>query len=136
MNGSFWLEIVLVAFVAIGALLSLAAAIGLIRFQDVMTRLHSQSKPQSAGLLFLLIAVGLQQGNWQLVPMLVLVFIFQMLTTPAASIVLARSGYRSKHYEDVELHRDELAADVARAERAAAAEYEREQQAAREQHDE
>ena len=81
---------------------------------------------------YLLIALGLQQGKWELVPLLVLVIVFQMLTTPAASIVLARAGYRSRHYDGVDLALDELRDDVQRAERATGVEEERAALAARE----
>ncbi|WP_311477721.1 monovalent cation/H(+) antiporter subunit G [uncultured Gulosibacter sp.] len=132
MSGNIWLDVLSAILLILGAAMSLTAGIGLLRFDDIMTRLHSQSKPQSSGLIFLLIALGLQQGKWELVPLLVLVIVFQMLTTPAASIVLARAGYRSRHYDGVDLALDELRDDVQRAERATGVEEERAALAARE----
>src|SRR5690606_39268734 len=40
----------------LGALMSLAAAIGLVRFPDLLTRMHAGTKPQVFGLLLLLTA--------------------------------------------------------------------------------
>lgn len=132
MSGNIWLDVLSAILLIVGAVMSLTAGVGLLRFDDIMTRLHSQSKPQSSGLIFLLIALGLQQGKLELVPLLVLVVVFQMLTTPAASIVLARAGYRSRHYDGVDLELDELRDDVLRAERATGVEEERAALAARE----
>ena len=41
----------------LGCLMSLGAAIGLIRFPDILSRLHAGTKPQVFGLMLLLLAV-------------------------------------------------------------------------------
>ncbi|KAB1640482.1 monovalent cation/H(+) antiporter subunit G [Gulosibacter chungangensis] len=113
-----WLDLATAVLILLGALLSLSAGIGLLRFPDMIARLHAQSKPQAAGLMFILIGLALQQTNWQVVLFIFPVLLFQFLTTPAAGIVLARGGYRSKHYENVPLFVDDLESEVARAQRA------------------
>ena len=45
--------------ILIGALLCLTAAIGLLRFRDVPTRLHAATKPQVLGLLLICLAIAL-----------------------------------------------------------------------------
>ena len=47
----------------IGALLTLIAAIGILRFPDVLTRMHSATKPQVLGLVFICLAVALAQRS-------------------------------------------------------------------------
>lgn len=131
MTGDFWRDALTLVLLFGGALLSVAAGVGLLRFDDSITRLHAQSKPQSAGLLFILIGLGLQQHGWSTALMLVPVLVFQFLTTPTAAHMLARGGYRSRHFEDAALHVDELARDVARAQRAEDAELAREERASR-----
>lgn len=113
-----WLDLVTAVLILLGAFLSLSAGIGLLRFPDMIGRLHAQSKPQAAGLMFILIGLALQQTNWQVVLFIFPVLLFQFITTPAAGIVLARGGYRSKHYENVPLFVDDLESEVARAQRA------------------
>ncbi|MDJ1371929.1 monovalent cation/H(+) antiporter subunit G [Gulosibacter molinativorax] len=113
-----WLDIATAIFLVLGSILSLSAGIGLLRFPDMIARLHAQSKPQAAGLMFILIGLALQQTNWTVVLFIFPILLFQFITTPAAGIVLARGGYRSKHYENVPLHTDELEVEVARAQRA------------------
>ena len=44
----------------LGALLTLIAAIGILRFPDVLTRMHSATKPQVLGLLLILLGLGLR----------------------------------------------------------------------------
>ena len=50
------------AFLIGGAAMSVAAAIGLLRFPDLMSRMHAATKPQVLGLLLMLAALGL---TWQ-----------------------------------------------------------------------
>ena len=45
------LDLAAVILILIGALLCLTAAIGLLRFRDVPTRLHAATKPQVLGLV-------------------------------------------------------------------------------------
>ena len=54
------IDAVSAVFMVVGALMSLGAAIGLLRFPDLMSRMHAATKPQVLGLFLLLCAVGLQ----------------------------------------------------------------------------
>lgn len=101
----------------VGSLMSLAAAIGLLRFPDLITRMHAATKPQVLGSLLLLTAVALQWRSWALVPLLVVAWIFQLLTAPVSAHMVGRAGYRTKHYDRSHLSVDELEEVVARVER-------------------
>ena len=53
--------------ILVGALLCLTAAIGLVRFRDVPTRLHAATKPQVLGLIggeLAVIAIGILIAGW------------------------------------------------------------------------
>jgi len=89
-----------------GALLSLGAAIGLLRFPDLLSRMHAATKPQVLGLFLLLAAIGLQMRTWWVWPVLAVAWIFQLLTVPVSAHMVGRAGYRTKH-----LHRELLTAD-------------------------
>lgn len=91
-----------------GALMSLGAAVGLVRFPDILTRLHAGSKPQVFGLILMLLAVGLSVGSWSYVPVLALVLLLQMLTIPISAHMMGRSGYRNKHFPANDLIHDDL----------------------------
>lgn len=101
----------------LGSALSLAAAIGLLRFPDLLTRMHAATKPQVLGSLLLFAAVGLQWRAWSLVPLLAVAWIFQLLTVPVSAHMVGRAGYRTKHYDRSHLSVDELEDVVARVER-------------------
>jgi multicomponent Na+:H+ antiporter subunit G len=101
-----WIDAASAVFMVVGALLSLGAAIGLLRFPDLLSRMHAATKPQVLGLFLLLAAIGLQMRTWWVWPVLVVAWIFQLLTVPVSAHMVGRAGYRTKH-----LHRELLTAD-------------------------
>jgi len=101
-----WIDAVSAVFMVVGALMSLGAAIGLLRFPDLLSRMHAATKPQVLGLFLLLAAIGLQIRTWWVWPVLVVAWIFQLLTVPVSAHMVGRAGYRTKH-----LHRELLTAD-------------------------
>lgn len=78
-----------------GALLCVFAGLGLLRFPDLLSRVHAATKPQVLGLLLVLVAVGLELDRPTDLPTLGLVAIFQMATTPVAGHMISRTGYRT-----------------------------------------
>lgn len=100
---------------AFGALLSLGAAVGMVRFPDLMSRMHAASKPQILGLLLVLVALGLQMRSWVVWPVLLLAWLFQLLTVPISAHMVSRAGYRTKHRHPELLSEDDLAAVVSQA---------------------
>ncbi|WP_309072666.1 monovalent cation/H(+) antiporter subunit G [Arthrobacter sp.] len=91
-----------------GALMSLAAAVGLLRFPDLLSRMHAATKPQVLGLLLFLLAIAVQQRSWAVVPVLIVCWIFQLLTAPVSAHMVGRAGYRTKHLRKDLLSMDEL----------------------------
>jgi multicomponent Na+:H+ antiporter subunit G len=100
-----------------GSLMSLAAAVGLLRFPDLMTRMHAAAKPQVLGLLLFLLAMAVEFRSWALVPALMVCWIFQILTVPVSAHMVGRAGYRTKHLRAELLSIDELDEVVERAAR-------------------
>ena len=100
-----------------GALMSLAAGIGLVRFPDLLSRMHAATKPQVLGLLLFLLALAVENESWPLVPVLVLCWIFQLLTSPVSAHMVGRAGYRTRHLRRDLLTLDELDDVVTRAAR-------------------
>lgn len=109
------IDAVSAAFMILGALMSLGAAIGLLRFPDLMSRMHAATKPQVLGLFLLLCAVGLQLRTWWVWPVLAVTWIFQLLTVPVSAHMVGRAGYRTKHLHPELLSTDELEAVVQQA---------------------
>lgn len=97
-----------------GATLSLVAAIGLLRFPDVLSRMHAATKPQVLGLVLLLLGVGLRLRNGIDVTTLLLVAAFQLTTAPVAAHMLGRAAYRLGRVDTDLLVADELSDELER----------------------
>ncbi|MBQ0896497.1 monovalent cation/H(+) antiporter subunit G [Micromonospora sp. U56] len=97
-----------IALVA-GALLSLAAGIGVLRFPDVLDRMHAATKPQVLGALLLLLGLALRLRSPADLGMIALVAVFQLATAPVAAQMIGRAAYRSGRVDRALLDRDELA---------------------------
>lgn len=102
-------------FLILGAFLSLAAGVGLIRFQDAIARMHATTKPQILGLIFILIAIALQERRVSTILLLVLLLLFQMMTAPISAHMIGRAGYRTGVVAPGSLLVDELEQAVERA---------------------
>lgn len=92
----------------LGSLLSLVAAVGLLRFPDLLTRMHSATKPQVLGLLLVALGLGLELRDAGASVVLVLVVLAQMVTAPVAGHMLGRASYRAGQVRTDLLVVDEL----------------------------
>lgn len=113
-----------------GALLTFAAGMGALRFADVLSRLHAAAKPQVMGLILVMLGLALRLREPYAVWMLVLVALFQMLTSPVNAHMVARAGYRTGKVPHDRLVVDELTRDLEAADAAARAEERAEEHAA------
>ena len=94
-----------------GAFLAFAAGVGVLRFPDLLARMHAGTKPQVLGLILLLVGEALRVRSLQVLGMLVLIAIFQLLTAPVAAHMVGRAGYRTGKVRSELLVVDELTAD-------------------------
>ena len=88
----------------LGAVLCLAASIGLIRFPDLLTRMHAGTKPQVLGVLLVVLGVGLRTRSGGDVGMLVVVAVFQLLTIPAGAHLVSRAALRTGRGREDDIH--------------------------------
>lgn len=108
MNLSTFLDVVAAVCFSIGAFLALVAAVGIMRFPDLLARMHSGTKPQVIGLIFMLIGLGTQLRDLAASGLLVLIVLFQLLTSPVATHMMARATYRAGQVPPESLVVDEL----------------------------
>ena len=94
----------------VGAVLALIAAIGLLRFPDVLTRMHSATKPQVLGLLLILLGLALRLRDPSAFGLLALIGLFQLVTAPVASHMVGRASFRAGQVRRELLVVDELSA--------------------------
>lgn len=110
-------DILAVICLLLGAFLTLAAGIGVLRFPDLLGRMHAATKPQVLGLILMLTAEALRVRSWGVVGLLVLIVVFQLLTAPVAAHMVGRAGYRTGQFNRELLERDELHDDLQQATR-------------------
>lgn len=101
-------EVVAAAAILLGATLALIAAIGILRFPEVLSRMHSATKPQVLGLVLLLGGLALQLRDLAATALLLLIVMFQLFTSPVASHMLSRAAFRSQQVREDVLVVDEL----------------------------
>lgn len=106
------LDAVAAVLLLLAAFLTLAAAVGLLRFPDALTRLHAATKPQVLGVIFVVLALALSVRSWTVLLLLIPVIVFQLLTAPISAHMVGRAGYRAGDYDPETLMADELAPDV------------------------
>lgn len=86
-----------------GTSLALIASIGLVRFPDILTRMHAATKPQTLGMLLVMSGLALRVQDRGALTIIGLVALFQLLTAPVSAHMVARAHFRSSA-----VHRDRL----------------------------
>lgn len=105
-------DVVAVVLLLLGAFLCLTAGLGLVRFPDVLTRMHAGTKPQVLGVLLIMVGAAIRLQGWSATWMLLLVAAFQMLTAPVSAHMISRVAYRRRHVRRDRLLVDELRGGV------------------------
>jgi multicomponent Na+:H+ antiporter subunit G len=101
-------DVVALACLLAGAFLCLTAGLGLVRFPDVLSRMHAGTKPQVLGVLLVMVGGAIRLQGWSNAWMLLLVAVFQMLTAPVSAHMISRVAYRRRHVRRDLLLVDEL----------------------------
>ena len=81
--------------ILIGSTFCLLAAVGVLRFRDIYTRLHASSKAGPLGAGLVLLGAGLASGDPATLLRTVLGLVFLILVSPISAHLLARSALRS-----------------------------------------
>ncbi len=89
------LDVLSAVFAVVGALLTLVAAIGLLRLGDTRSRMHAATKPATLGVLSCAVAAALQFDSLSEVSKVVVIVAVQFVTVPAGAHMLARAVSRS-----------------------------------------
>ncbi|GAA3182180.1 hypothetical protein GCM10010531_40510 [Blastococcus jejuensis] len=101
-------DVVAVVLLLAGCFLCLTAGLGLVRFPDVLARMHAGTKPQVLGVLLIMIGGAIRLQGWSATWMLLLVAAFQLLTAPVSAHMISRVAYRRRHVRRDLLLVDEL----------------------------
>lgn len=118
MNWDALWDLVGAVFLVLGTFMTLVAAIGLLRFPDLLSRLHATSKPQSLGLAFMMIGLSISLRSPAIAWTATLILLLQIVTAPIGAHMAGRAGYRTGHVDSSTLTTDEYRRDLAAALRA------------------
>lgn len=78
-----------------GAFMATTAAIGIVRFPDVLSRMHAATKPQTVGLLLILAGLAVRLQDLTSITILCLIAAFQLLTAPVSAHMVGRAAFRT-----------------------------------------
>ncbi|WIM67396.1 monovalent cation/H(+) antiporter subunit G [Corynebacterium breve] len=106
MTYALFADIVSLILIILGAFLVFSAAVGVIRFRDTMSRVHAITKPQTTGLVLVVVGSIIRvTGSPQFgvaekgdLGMLVLLVIFALMTNPVTAQRLGRVSRREALY--------------------------------------
>ena len=110
-----WTDVADVAgtvLLVLGSTLTLVAAVAILRFEDLLSRMHAATKPQVLGLVLMMAGLALIVRNPVVAWTLVLVVAFQLITAPISAHMVGRAGYRTGKVDSEALVVDELTEDL------------------------
>jgi len=107
-NLSTVVDVIAGALLILGAAFAFVAAIGVVRFPNLLTRMHAATKPQTFGLLLILAGLALRIESISDLTLVIVVAMFQLLTAPVSAHMVGRASFRAGQVD-----RDELAVDEA-----------------------
>ncbi len=102
------IDVIAGILLVLGALLALAASIALVRFPDVFSRMHAATKPQTLGLICILLGLALRLQTALATTTVLIVILFQLLTAPVASHMVGRAAHRIGLLDPDRLVRNDL----------------------------
>jgi len=107
------IDVAVLVLILLGAVLCLSAAVGLLRFRDVPSRLHAATKPQVLGLVLICLAIALSMrtvgGILVGLALVAPIVLMQFATAPLSAHIVGRQAYRNGTTDERSLVVDELA---------------------------
>lgn len=101
-------DIFVAVLVLTGSLMAFTASIGILRFPDTLTRMHAATKPQTLGLLLVLIAAMIRLWGTIDFGMLVLSGIFALVTAPVIAHRVGKLAYQEQRIRDDLIDTDDI----------------------------
>lgn len=95
MNWGLLVDIASGTLLILGAAFAFVAAVGVVRFPDVLTRMHAATKPQTFGLLLILAGLALRIESLGDLTLVAVVALFQLLTAPVSAHMVGRAAFRA-----------------------------------------
>jgi multicomponent Na+:H+ antiporter subunit G len=87
-----WFDWLTAIFLSIGGFFFLAGTVGLLRFPDVLSRLHALTKADNLGLGFVVLGLCFQAGALTVVLKLLLIWLLSLLASSTSCYLIANSA--------------------------------------------
>lgn len=84
------LDVITVVLLVIGLIFFFAGSIGLLRFPDLMCRVHALTKADNIGLACISLAVAIYSNDWLIGLKIIFVWLFILATSSLMSFIIAR----------------------------------------------
>ncbi|MCC6435660.1 MAG: monovalent cation/H(+) antiporter subunit G [Acidimicrobiales bacterium] len=97
--------------ILLGAMLTLLAGIGVVRFGDALARMHALTKASTLGVVLVLVGAGVVLDNVNDRTSLLLAALTQLLTAPVGANLIGPTTYAAAGIPTVLSGPDELAED-------------------------
>jgi len=94
------MELIGVGFIVAGVFFFAAGTLGLIRFPDVLTRMHATTKCDTLGAGLVLVGLMFFPGTIYLKLKLAVIIVFLWIANPTAAHYMARAVYRTERSRD------------------------------------
>ena len=85
-----WTIVLIVA----GALFFIAGTLGLLRFPDLYTRMHSMTKADNVGLGLIVAGLAPHAGGWAAFSQLLIIWFLVLLSSASSAHLLVRDAFR------------------------------------------
>lgn len=89
------MEIIVATLLLLGGFFCLVAGVGLLRFPDVLMRMHAGTKAGTLGVGLTLAALAVDAWSIESAARVVIAVAFLLLTAPVAAHMIGRAAYRS-----------------------------------------
>ena len=89
------MSVVTMIVMFVGVAFCALAALGMLRFPDVYTRMHAASKAGPLGAGLVLLAAGLESGDPMVIIRCLVGVFFLLITAPVAAHLLSRAALRA-----------------------------------------
>ncbi|MCI1675834.1 MAG: monovalent cation/H(+) antiporter subunit G [Ancrocorticia sp.] len=106
------LDVIGAVFLFSGCTLTLIAAIGIFRYEDLIVKQHVATKPQVVALILNLTGTALLVRDASMTWTMLLVIAFMLITSPISAHMLSRAGYRTGRINYDALVEDDLGEDL------------------------
>lgn len=88
-----WINIIAGLLLVTGSVFTLIAAIGMMRFPDLLLRMHAATKAGTMGVGLILIGVIIHFMAWEVTIKSIITITFTFITVPIGAHMIARAAY-------------------------------------------